>query len=120
MTSATAAGSVRTELRVELTVGRRTAGRPFGRLVVDDRELAVRSAPTRWIPARSVSRDAVGEISVQKRIMIHLPAGPWRRVEVVSFDPASSFADVSVTLSARRHIVDVLRARGYSVTDQRA
>jgi hypothetical protein len=106
------------QFRLDLTVGRRGVARWYGRLVVDDRELAVRSAVTRWIPARPVSKDAVGEISVGRRIEIHLPILRWRRMEIVSFDPSSAFADVSIKLSPRKHIVEVLRAWGYSVIER--
>jgi hypothetical protein len=110
--------TVRTEFRVELTVGRRSVAPPLGRLAVDDRELVVRSVVNRWIPPRSVSRDAVGEISVVWRIEIQLPILRWRRVEIVSFDPSSPFADVSIKLSPRKHIIEVLRAQGYSVIEE--
>jgi hypothetical protein len=119
MTEITTADSVPAELHVDLTAGRRGVGRPFGRLVVDEHELAVRSALTRWIPVRSVSKDAVGDIWVVRRIEIHLPIVRWRKVEVVRFDPTGPFADVSIKLSPSKGIVDVLRARGYSVIDQR-
>ena len=119
MTEATTVGSVRTELHVDLAAGRRGVSRSPGRLVVDDRELAIRSAATRWVPARSVSKDAVGEISIVRRIEIHFPILHWRRVEVVRFDPSSPFADVSIKLPPRKRIVNVLRAQGYSVIDQR-
>ena len=92
--------------------------RPLGRLAVNDRELVVRSVVTRWIPARSVSKEAVGEISVVWRIEIHLPILRWRRVEIVSFDPSSPLADVSVKLSPRTHVIEVLRAQGYSVIEE--
>jgi hypothetical protein len=120
VTETTTAGSLRTELHADVTAGRRGVSRPLGRLTVDNHELAVRSALTRWIPARSVSKNAVGDISVVKRTEIHLPILRWRQVEVVRFDPASPFADVSIKLSPRKRIADVLRARGYSVIDQRA
>jgi hypothetical protein len=118
VTETTTAKSLRTELRVDLTVGRRAVTWPFGRLVVDDRELTVRSAATRWIPALSVGKDAVGEISATWRIEIHLPILHWRRVDVLSFEPSSPFADVSIKLSPRKRIVDVLRARGYVVIEE--
>jgi hypothetical protein len=108
----------RTEFRVDLAVGRRGVGRALGRLAVNDRELVVRSVVTRWIPARSVRKDAVGEISVVRRIDIYLLVLRWRRVEIVSFDPSGPFADVSVELSPRKHIVEKLRARGYSVIEE--
>ena len=87
MTEATTAGSLRTELHIDQAAGRRDVSRTVGRLVVDEHELAVRSALTQWIPARSVSRDAVGEISVVRRIEIRLPILRGRQVEVVTFDP---------------------------------
>jgi hypothetical protein len=105
-------------LRADLTVGRRSVSRLLGRLVVDGRELSVRSAAIPLIPERSVSRDAAGEISVVRRIEIHLPILHWRQVDEVRFDVTSPFADVRMKLSPRKRIVDVLRARGYSV-DQR-
>jgi hypothetical protein len=119
MTEATAASSPRTELRVDLTAGRRSVTRPLGRLTVDDQELTVRSAATVWIPPRSVSKDAVGEISVVRRIEIKLPVLHWRRVEVVSFEQNSPLADVTIKLSPRQRIVDMLRAQGYRVIDDR-
>jgi hypothetical protein len=115
----TTANCIRAELRVSLTAGRRGVGWPLGRLVVDDQELTVRSAGTRWIPARSVGKNAVGDISVVRRIVISLPILRWRQVEVVRFDPRGPFADVSVRLSPAKRIVDVLRAAGYFVIDQR-
>jgi hypothetical protein len=107
------------ELHVDLTAGRRGISRRLGRLVVDDRDLAIRSAVTRWIPPRSISKDTVGDISVARRIDIHLPILRWRQAEVVTFDSTSPFADVSIELSPSAQIVDVLRARGYSVIDRR-
>jgi hypothetical protein len=118
VTATTTGRSLRTEFRVDLTVGRRGVARPLGRLVINDRELVVRSVVNRWIPARSVRKDAVGEISVVWRIEIHLPVLRRRRVEIVSFDPSSPFADVSFKLSPRKHIIEVLRAQGYSVIEE--
>jgi hypothetical protein len=92
---------------------------PFGRLVVGDHELTVRSSLAGWwIPQRSVSKDAVCEISVSSRIVVHLPVLRWRRVEVVRFGPGSAFADVWLTVPRRRRIVDELRGRGHSVADR--
>jgi hypothetical protein len=113
----TTGSSLRSEFRVDLTVGRRGVARPFGRLAVSDRELVVRSVVPRWMPARSVSKDAIGEISVARRIEIRLPLLRWRRLEIVSFDPSSPFADVSMKVSSHKHLVEVLRARGYSVNE---
>jgi len=118
MTATTTGSSLRTEFRVALTVGRRGVARPVGRLVVDDRELVVRSAVARWIPARSVSKDAVGEISVARRTEILLPIIRWRRVAIVMFDPSSQFADVTIKLPPRKRVTEVLRAWGYSVTEE--
>jgi hypothetical protein len=50
---------------------------------VGDQQLVVRSSPAWWIPERSVSKDAVGEISVSSMIVVHLPVLHWRLVEVV-------------------------------------
>jgi hypothetical protein len=116
VTATTTGGTLRTEFCVDLTVGRRGVARPLGRLIVDDQELVVRSVVTRWIPARSVSKDAVGEITVVRRIEIHSPILRWRRVDIASFDASSPFADVSVRLSPRKRLVEALRARGYSVS----
>ena len=113
------ASSLPTKLNIELTAGRRGVGRPLGRMVIDDYELAVRSALIRWIPPRSVSKDGVGAISVVRRTWISLPILQRRQIDVVTFDPASPFADVSIKLPHRQGLVDVLRARGYSVIDQR-
>jgi hypothetical protein len=105
---------------VELTAGRRGVRWPFGRLVVGDHGLTVSSSPAGWwIPERTVSKDAVGKISVSPRIVVHLPVLRWRRVEVVRFGPGSAFADVWLTVPRRRRIVDELRGRGYSVADRR-
>ena len=105
-------------MRVDLTVGRRGVRWPYGRFVVGDHELTVRASLTGWwIRERSVSKDAVGEISVSSRIVVHLPVLRWRRVEVVRFGPGSAFADVRLTVPRRRRIADELRGRGYSVTD---
>jgi hypothetical protein len=118
VTAATTGELPAAQFRADLKAGRRGVARRYGRLVVDDRELAVRSAVTRWIPARSVSKDAVGEISVARRIEIPLPILRRRRMEIVSFDQSSAFADVSIQLSPRKHIIEVLRARGYSVIER--
>ena len=118
MTAASTGNSLRTGLRVDLTVDRRGVARLYGRLVVDDRELVVRSAVTRWIPARSASKDTVGDIRVARRIEIHLPILRCRQVEVFRFDPSSPLADVSIKLSPRKRLTEVLRARGYSVVEE--
>jgi len=55
-----------------------------------------------------------------RTIEFHLPILHWRELAVVRFEPSSPFADVSIKLSPRKRIVDVLRARGYSVIEQRA
>jgi hypothetical protein len=39
-------------------------------------------------------------------------------MEIVSFDQSSAFADVSIQLSPRKHIIEVLRARGYSAIER--
>jgi hypothetical protein len=98
--------------------GRRGARWPHGRFIVGDQQLAVRSSPTWWIPERSVSKDAVGEISVSSKIVAHLPVLHWRRVEVVRFAPGSVFADVWLRVPRHRRVADELRGRGYSVTDR--
>jgi hypothetical protein len=105
-------------MRVDLTAGRRGARWPHGRLIVGDQQLAVRSSPAWWIPERSVSKDAVGVISVSSKIVVDLPVLHWRHVEVVRFGPGSAFADVRIRVPRRRRIVDELRGRGYSLTDR--
>jgi len=106
-------------MRVDLTAGRRVVRWPLGTLVVGDHELTV-SSPLAgwWIPERSVSKDAVGEISVFRRIVVHLPVLRWHRVDVLRFGPGSAFADVRLRVPQRRRIADELRGRGYSVTDR--
>jgi hypothetical protein len=105
----------------DIQVGRRGVRRPFGRFVIGNQELTVRSSPTRWIRARSASRDAVGEISFYERVEIHLPILHWRRLDNLRFeDPESAFFGVSLMLPRRKQIIEELRARGYSVTDRRA
>lgn len=118
MAESTPGGSCRVQMRADLTVGRRGVRWPYGRFVVGDHELTVRASLTGWwIRERSVSKDAVGEISVSSRIVVHLPVLRWRRVEVVRFGPGSAFADVRLRVPRRRRIADELRGRGYSVTD---
>lgn len=85
--------------------------------MIDDRELVVRSAVTRWILARSASKDTVGDISVARTVEIRLPILGCRQVDVVRFDPGSPFADVSIKLSPRNRVIEVLHARGYSVIE---
>ena len=114
MREATTASSLRVDLRVDLVAGPRGVNRLFGRLTVDSQRLAVRSAGSRWIPARSVSKDAVGEISVATRTEIKLPVLRWGRVELVRFQPTGPLADISIKLPPRKRIVDVLRDHGYS------
>jgi hypothetical protein len=111
----TPGGSCPAETCADLTAGRKGARWPLGRFVIGDQELAVRSWLTGWwIPERSVSKAAVGEISVSWMIVVHLPVLRWRRVKVVGFGPGSTFADV--WLSSR--VGDELRRHGYSVVDE--
>jgi len=114
----TPGGSCQVQMRVDLTAGHRGVRWPLGRFTVGDQQLAVHASPAWWIPERSVSKDAVGEISVSRMIVVHLPDLRWRRVEVVRFGPGSAFADVQIRVPRRRRIVDELRGRGYSVTDR--
>jgi hypothetical protein len=116
MAETRAASPLRTELRADVTAGRRTAGWQIGRLVIDEDELTVRSAAIRFIPARSVSRDAAGHILVRREVKIYLPVVRWRRLDVVTFGATSPFADVRVRVSPRKRVADVLRAHGYTVT----
>lgn len=119
MAETTPASTARTELRVHLDAGSKGVGPPFGRLTIDSHDLTVRSAGIGWIPARTVSRDAIGDISVATRVQISLPILRWRRFHLVTFDPAGPLADVYLRLPPRKRIVDVLGHYGYSVTDLR-
>jgi hypothetical protein len=108
------------ELCVDLTAGRRGVRRPFGKFVIGDQELGVRSSLIRWwIPERSVSKDTVGEITVSRTLMVDLPVLHWRWMGVVRFGPGSAFADVWLKVPARRRVVDELRGRGYPVVYDR-
>jgi hypothetical protein len=108
-------------LGADIQVGRRGVRRPFGRFRIGDEELTVRSSPTRWIRARSASREAVGEISVYERVEIRLPIPRRRRLDDLRFeDPGSPFFGVALMLPRRTQIIEDLRARGYSVTDRRS
>jgi hypothetical protein len=104
----------------DIQVGRRGARWPFGRFVIGDEELTVRSSPIRWIRARSASREAAGEISVYERVEIRLPILRGRRLDDLRFeDPGSPFFGVTLMLPTRMQIIEDLRARGYAVTDRR-
>jgi hypothetical protein len=89
-----------------------------GWLVVDDQQLEIRSLVSRWIPDQAVRHDDVGEITVSRKIQVHLPIVRWRRLDVVTFGPHSDLADISLELSPRKLVVTELRARGYAVSDQ--
>jgi hypothetical protein len=103
-------------MRAEVTAGRRGVRWPLGRFVVGDQELAVRSPLAGWwIPERSASKDTVGEITVSRTIVVHLPVLHWRWMDVVRFAPGSAFADVWLRVPARRRVADELRRRGYGV-----
>jgi hypothetical protein len=105
----------------DIQVGRRGVRWPFGRFVIGDEELTVRSSPARWIRARSASRQAVGNISVYERVEIRIPILRGRRLDDLRFeDPGSPFFGVSLMLPRRTQIIEDLRARGYSVTDRRS
>jgi hypothetical protein len=105
----------------DVQVGRRGVKWPFGRFVISDEELTVRSSPTRWIRVRSASKNAVGEISFYERVEIYLPILHWRRLDNLRFeDPDSPFFGVSLMLPRRTRIIEELRARGYSVIDRRS
>jgi hypothetical protein len=105
----------------DIQVGRRGVRWPFGRFVISDEELTVRSSPTRWIRVRSASREAVGEISVYERTEIRFPILRGRRRDDVRFeDPDSPFFGVALMLPRRQQIIEDLRARGYAVTDRRS
>jgi hypothetical protein len=105
----------------DIQVGRREVRWPFGRFVIGDGELTVRSSPSRWIRARSASREAVGEISVYERVEIRFPVLRGRRRDDLRFeDPGSPFFGVALMLPRRIRIIEDLRARGYSVTDRRS
>jgi hypothetical protein len=106
----------RSQVRGDLRVGTRSVNWWSGRLVIDEHELVVRSLLAWWIPARSVSRQVVGEISVVSNIHLTLPVLHWRRVEIVRFGSDGPFGDVSLTFPRRKRIAEVFRAHGYSVT----
>jgi hypothetical protein len=120
-TSAVAASrSFRVEINIDQGAGRgKIVGAAFGTFVVGNDELTVRSSHSRWLPERSVSREAVGEISVRDRLKIHLPVFHWRRLLVVRFeDPTSAFFGISLLLPRRTQAIDELRACGFSATDR--
>lgn len=105
---------------VQVWAGRRGLGWPLARLIISSTELTVRSSVERWIPTRSVSKDTAGEIFVDARLKITLPVLHWQRLDILRFeDPAAAFSGITLTLPARKQIVEELRDRGYSVTDQR-
>jgi hypothetical protein len=105
----------------DVQVGRRGVEWPFGRFVIGDEELTVRSSLTRWIRVRSASKNAVGEISFYERVEIYLPILHWHRLDNLRFeDPDSPFFGVSLMLPRRTRIIEELRARGYSVIDRRS
>jgi hypothetical protein len=114
-----ASRTYRAEIRIDSGPGHgRSAGRAVGRLVVGHDKLIIRSALARWIPPRSASKEAVGDITVVEQVRIGLPALRWRRLEIVRFtDPASPFYGVSVMLSRGDQIFEELRARGYAIRD---
>jgi hypothetical protein len=84
--------------------------------VIDEHELVVRSPFPRWIPARSASRQAIGDISVTSMVEVTLPVLHWRSVDIVHVCADGPFGDVSLKFPRRGRIAEVLRACGYSVT----
>lgn len=96
---------------------RRFAGPAFGRLVIADDKIIVRSVVLRWIPERSDGKADIGEIAVVDRIELHLPVPYWRRKVLVSFkNPGSALFGVALKLPRTTQAIDELRARGFSVT----
>jgi hypothetical protein len=94
----------------------------IGWLVVSDQGLTVRPWPLirRWIPERSASKDAVGDICVGQIVHLYLPVIHWRRREAVRFESRECpLSGVLLELHRRARIADELRARGYAVMDSR-
>jgi hypothetical protein len=98
--------------------GRRSTGWPLAKLIVSSQELTVWSALNRWIPTQSASKDAVGEILLDRRLHVTLPLLRWQRLDVLTFDPGSPFGGLTATLARRTRIAEELRCRGYTVTDR--
>ncbi len=95
---------------VQVKVGFRIAGWPFGRLDIGDEELRVRTWLLPSVRRHSVRKEAVTKIYSYQR------AGRHR----LKFeDTGGAFAKVSVSLlTGRRAIVEELRYRGYPVIQQ--
>jgi hypothetical protein len=98
--------------------GRRSTGWPLAKLIVGGQELTVWSALNRWIPTQSASKDAVGDILLDRRLHVTLPVLRWRRLDILTFDPDSPFGGLTITLARRARIAEELRCRGYTVTDR--
>jgi hypothetical protein len=113
--------SFRAEIHIDQGAGRgRSVGWPFGRLVISNDRIIVRSSLGRWIPERSASREAAGGVSVDNRLQVDFPVFRWRRRTVLRFEnPASALFGISLMLPRRTQAIDQLRARGFEVTDRR-
>jgi len=97
---------------------------PFCHFVIGDDQLTVRAWPASWIPACSIRKDAVGDITVDNHVHVILNVLPpmlhWRRSIRIAFGrPATAFTTISVKLPLHTDAVDDLRARGYQVIDRR-
>jgi hypothetical protein len=103
---------------VRVQSGRRGTGWPLARLVVGSQQLTVWSALNRWIPTQSASKDAVGDVLLDRKLHITLPVLRWQRLDILTFDPDSPFGGLTVTLARRARIPEELRRRGYTVIDQ--
>lgn len=96
---------------VELHVGHKAAGYPWGRLDIDDEALTVRCIPLPWFAPCTAQRSDIQEITVGWAFNIprmRFGGSGLGHKKVAVFMPYKS-----------RQILDELRQRGYPVIDQR-
>jgi hypothetical protein len=102
---------VRRTFIVELHVGHKAAGYPWGRLDIDDDALTVRCVPLPWFGPYTVQRSALQQITVG--CAFHIP-----RLHFDYNEPGHKRVAVFMAYKSGQ-ILDELRLRGYPFVDQR-
>jgi hypothetical protein len=108
--------------QIEVESGPGRGRSTVGWFIVGDQGLTVRPWPRWMIPERSASKDAVGDICVDRILHVYFPFPiiRWHHRETVRFEnPECPLAGLLIEVRRRARIVDELRAREYLVVDRR-